>query len=84
MFFYCRSFLFLKKCNTKYSAVLIGNFSVYHSVLAEKLVDINSQKVWSGLKLTQTLTPIVNSDSPRKKSPRKNHHAEIFFTDYRS
>jgi len=31
--------------------------------LADKLVDINytARKVWSGLKLTQTVTPIVNS-----------------------
>jgi len=46
-------------CSSRWQIALSLFFSVYHSVLAHKLVDTT---VWSGLKLTQTVTPIVNSD----------------------
>jgi len=42
-------------CSSHWQIALSLFFSEYHSVLADKLVD-------SGLKLTQTVTPTVNSD----------------------
>jgi len=68
MFLYCYVF-FVKNmqytiCCSFHSYIALSLFfSVYHSVLTDKLVDINYSKksLDTGMKLTQTVTPIVNS-----------------------